>query len=222
VKSGATGAGNGTVTLDVAANTGSSSRTGTLTVAGQTVTITQSSPSSCVFSLSITSATIPAVGGTQTIGVTASSASCTWTAQTNATFISKINATCGTGNGNVALSIKANAGWDRTGTVTIADQTLTITENQPFSTPATVNSGCPNQSTAAPAGATLQVINLLSDPITVFRPTPTGNADQSTVQPGFGVEKSTNISTVWQVSTPTQPCLASYTVQSQSVSAIVR
>jgi Viral BACON domain len=222
IKSGGSGTGNGAVTLDVTANTGSSSRSGTVTIAGQTVTITQSGTSSCTFSLSITSATLPAVGGTQTIGVTASSPSCTWTAQSNASFVSITNANFGTGNGNVVLSIKANAGAQRTGTVTLADQTLTITENEPFSTPASPSSGCPNQSTAAPTGATLQVINLLDVPITVFRPTQQGNQDQSVVQPGFGVEKSTNISVVWQVSTQTEPCRASYTVQSQSVSAIVR
>ena len=41
VTTGASGSGNGTVTYSVAANTGTTSRTGTLTVAGQTFTVTQ-------------------------------------------------------------------------------------------------------------------------------------------------------------------------------------
>jgi hypothetical protein len=43
ITSGASGTGNGTVGYRVSANGGSSSRTGTLTVAGQPVIITQSS-----------------------------------------------------------------------------------------------------------------------------------------------------------------------------------
>jgi hypothetical protein len=41
VKSGASGAGNGNVTFSVAANTGNAQRVGTLTIAGQTFTVTQ-------------------------------------------------------------------------------------------------------------------------------------------------------------------------------------
>ena len=42
VTSGSSGTGDGTVTYNVAARTSASSRTGTLTIAGQTVTVTQS------------------------------------------------------------------------------------------------------------------------------------------------------------------------------------
>ena len=44
ITSGASGTGNGTVTYNVAANTTSSSRTGTLTIGGQSFTVTQSAP----------------------------------------------------------------------------------------------------------------------------------------------------------------------------------
>ena len=42
VTSGGSGTGNGTVAYSVAANTSTSPRTGTLTIAGQTLTVTQS------------------------------------------------------------------------------------------------------------------------------------------------------------------------------------
>ena len=45
ITGGATGTGNGTVTYSVAANTGTTSRTGALTIAGQTFTVTQAAPS---------------------------------------------------------------------------------------------------------------------------------------------------------------------------------
>src|SRR5437867_642591 len=48
ITGGASGAGIGTVTYSVATNTGSSARTGTLTIGGQTVTINQGA-NSCVY-----------------------------------------------------------------------------------------------------------------------------------------------------------------------------
>ena len=50
ITAGSSGTGNGTVQYTVAANTGSASRTGTLTVAGRTVTITQDGTGSYLFS----------------------------------------------------------------------------------------------------------------------------------------------------------------------------
>ena len=60
VTSGGTGAGNGTVSYTVAANTSTTSRTGTLTVAGQTITITQAGV--CGFSVSPATQTMAAGG----------------------------------------------------------------------------------------------------------------------------------------------------------------
>ena len=66
VTSGATGSGNGTVTFSVAANTGAQ-RTGTLTIAGQTFTVTQAAaPPPCRTSIAPPSQSIGAAGGTGT------------------------------------------------------------------------------------------------------------------------------------------------------------
>src|SRR5439155_23179932 len=54
ITGGASGTGIGTVTYSVDANTGASPRTGTLTIAGETVTITQAA-NSRVYNLSTTS-----------------------------------------------------------------------------------------------------------------------------------------------------------------------
>jgi len=78
VTAGANGSGNGSVSFSVASNPNTSSRTGTITIGGQTFTVTQAA-STCSFAISPTSQSIPASGGTGTVSVTTSS-NCSWTA----------------------------------------------------------------------------------------------------------------------------------------------
>lgn len=82
----------------------------------------------CSFSISPTSASVAAAGGTGTVSVTAT-AGCTWSAVSNATFITVTGGSSGTGNGTVSYSVAANgATTSRTGTITIAGQTFTVTQ----------------------------------------------------------------------------------------------
>jgi hypothetical protein len=127
VTSGGSGSGNGTVNFSVAANTGAQ-RNGTLTVAGQTVTITQAAP--CSYTVSPTANTLASAGGTGSTSVTTTSA-CSWTATSNAGWITVTSGGSGTGNGTVNYSVAANTGAQRTGTLTVAGQTVTITQNAP-------------------------------------------------------------------------------------------
>jgi hypothetical protein len=123
------GAGNGAVTVNVAANTGGQ-RTGTATIAGQTVTVTQGA--ACTFTVMPTAATAPGAGGIVTVGVSVGPAGCApaaWTAASNASFIA-VSPASGTGNGSVTLSVSANPGVARTGTATVAGQTVTLTQSE--------------------------------------------------------------------------------------------
>jgi len=82
----------------------------------------------CTFSISPTSASAPATGGTGTVSVTAT-AGCSWTAVSNAAFITITAGASGTGNGTVSYSVANNtATTSRTGTLTIAGQTFTVTQ----------------------------------------------------------------------------------------------
>jgi len=63
VTSGSSGSGNGGVDYSVDANTSSSSRMGTMTIAGQTFTVTQSGAIACTYSISPTRASFPKAGG---------------------------------------------------------------------------------------------------------------------------------------------------------------
>jgi len=63
ITSGATGTGNGTISYTVAANPGTASRTGTLSVGGESHVITQAAPSACTYTLSPAVLNIGAGGG---------------------------------------------------------------------------------------------------------------------------------------------------------------
>jgi Zn-dependent metalloprotease len=82
----------------------------------------------CTFSISPTSASQPAAGGTGSVSVTAT-AGCSWSAVSNSAFITITSGASGTGSGTVNYSVAANtATTSRTGTLTIAGLTFTVTQ----------------------------------------------------------------------------------------------
>jgi hypothetical protein len=128
ITSGASGTGNGSANFTVAAHTGTTSRTGTLTIAGQTFTVTQAA-ASCTYAIGTTSQSVPALGGTGSVGVTAGTG-CTWTSTSNAGWITITSGGSGTGNGTANFTVAAHTGTtSRTGTLTIAGQTFTVTQS---------------------------------------------------------------------------------------------
>ena len=133
ITSGASGTGNGAVSYTVAANTSANLLTGTITIAGQTFTVTESAANSS-FSILPMSAAVPAAGGTGMVAVTASLSNAAWTAASNVPWITITSGASGTGNGSVSYSVAAiNSVNARTGTVSIAGQTFTV--NQSGATP---------------------------------------------------------------------------------------
>lgn len=150
ISSGSTGSGNGTVQLSVAANS-DGERRGTVTIAGQTYTVVQGN--GCAFSLSPTSQTVPAGGATASFGVN-TTASCAWTAVANAGWISVTSGASGNGPGTVQFSAAANPGAARSGTITAAGQTFTVSQE----------SGCSAvvapDTLAAPAAGGSQMISI--------------------------------------------------------------
>ncbi len=79
------------------------------------------------FTLSSTSANIPAAGGSGTVSVTSTVPTAPWSAASNDSFITITSGAGGTGNGTVSYSVAANTGAStRQGTLTIAGQTFTV------------------------------------------------------------------------------------------------
>jgi len=127
VTSGAAGAGNGSVTFTVAANAGAS-RAGTVTIAGQTLTVNQAA--SCSYSINPSSASIKADGGNGPAVTVTAAAGCSWTAASNDAWITVTAGASGTGNGSVSFKVSKNGGAQRTGTLTIAGQVFTVVQEK--------------------------------------------------------------------------------------------
>jgi Putative binding domain, N-terminal len=127
--SGGGGTGNGTVTYSVAANTGTA-RTGSITIAGQTFTVTQAAAIAvCTYSVSNTTLSVPAIGGTHSVEVTTGSG-CSWTATRNAGWIDIVSGASGTGSGTVVFVVSSFNGMERSGTLTVAGQSVTVNQSR--------------------------------------------------------------------------------------------
>ena len=128
----ASGAGNGTVNFTVAANPGGA-RTGSITIPGATPFSIQQDSLACSFNLDRTSDSVSngASVGTN-ITVTANQPTCNWTAAVNPadTWLQITGGASGMGNGSVSWMYDANPGATRSGTMTIAGFTFTVTQAQ--------------------------------------------------------------------------------------------
>jgi len=125
---GAAGTGTGTVSYSIAVNASESSRTGTIAIAGQTFTVTQSGAAPvCTFTLSSTAVSLSNSSATGGVTVTPSSSICPWTAGSSDSWITVTAGSTGTGTGIVTYSVSANtAASGRTGTINVAGQTFTV------------------------------------------------------------------------------------------------
>ena len=97
-------------------------------MAGQTFTVTQAAAAvPCAYTISPTTAAVATPGGIGSVAVSTGTG-CAWTAASNAAWITVTSGLSGTGNGVVAFSVTANPGSVRTGTLTVAGQTFTVTQ----------------------------------------------------------------------------------------------
>lgn len=147
ITAGVDGSGNGTVRYRVASN-GGAARTGTVTIGDRTHTVTQQNaaaepappppappspppPPPCTYSITPTSQAIPAAGGSGGPVTVTTAAHCSWTARSNsnAPWLSITTGASGTGNGSVGFTATINnTGVTRTGTLTIAGHTFTVSQ----------------------------------------------------------------------------------------------
>jgi hypothetical protein len=118
------GSGSGHFGYSVGVNPDSAPRSGGFVAGGKLFPITQDA---CAYTLSTTAISAAVTGGTATVAVTTACAA-GWTASSGASFITVSSDSAGTGNGTVTFAIAANTASARTGTVTIAGQTVTVTQ----------------------------------------------------------------------------------------------
>jgi len=126
--------GSGAATFTIAAT--SSARAASVVVAGQTVAISQAGgsqpaptppPPACSYALSAPGATLPPEGGAGSVGVN-TAAGCPWTASSNVGWLTITAGPSGSGPGNVGFAASAQSGGSRSGTLSIAGQTFTVTQ----------------------------------------------------------------------------------------------
>jgi hypothetical protein len=122
------GEGSGTVRFLATANPGPA-RSAALTIGGQRFLVTQQAPAAetCTFVVQPAAVAMEAAGGVTTITVQAG-ASCSWTATSNVSWVTIVEPAAGTGNASLSVSVAANTGSPRTGTLAIAGRTVTITQ----------------------------------------------------------------------------------------------
>ncbi len=126
--SAASGVGNGTVQAIAAYNTTTAPLTGTATVGGITINLSEASGTPCAFTVSADALIFPVGGGSLNRTIVANAPSCTWTATSNLPEIT-VSPTSGTGSGSVTVTLPSDAaGALVNATVVLAGQTIQVYE----------------------------------------------------------------------------------------------
>ncbi|TAN46128.1 MAG: hypothetical protein EPN22_00065 [Nitrospirae bacterium] len=84
----------------------------------------------CSYTLSSASVSIATAGGAGSVTVSVSSDSCTWVASSDSPWITINTGSSGAGTGIVNFTVSANNGRERTGALTIAGQTIVVTQEE--------------------------------------------------------------------------------------------
>ena len=176
IVSGAAGLGPGAVELQIAPNTGGA-RTATLVIAGRQLSVAQvaasapdpaptptppaptptptpppTPPPTCTYAVAPAAASIAAAGGAGSPIAVTTATGCTWTAAATVTWLAITTGATGSGAGTVTFTAEANSGSQRTGALTVAGHTVTVTQAA-SSTPCTYQVSPSQQSIAAVGGA---------------------------------------------------------------------
>ncbi len=126
ISSQASGSGSSAVQFTVGANSAGIARQGTLTVAGQTVTINQNGVT-CSYALRSTDGAVPSAGGFSGVGVVAATG-CAWAASSTAGWVVLTNSS-GSGSGDITFEALPNTSPDpRIASITVQDRTYTLTQ----------------------------------------------------------------------------------------------
>jgi uncharacterized protein (TIGR03437 family) len=123
----AVGSGTGLVMYSVAPNPNSVSRMGTLWIAGNFLTVTQSGLT-CSLNVPTRNVSVAAAGVTgATMTVSSNAPDCSWNATSNVQWI-LISSASGTGNGTISYTVGVNTGGLRTGAIAVAGRTVYINQ----------------------------------------------------------------------------------------------
>ena len=125
ITAGAQGQGDGSVTFNVAGNPEPIARQGTLTIGDGRLELTQQ-PLPCRFEVSRPLATIAPAGGALPVQVRTHGA-CDWSAASEVSWVT-VAPSAGRGNGDVILTFSSSDGGERSGSVVVAGERLSLTQ----------------------------------------------------------------------------------------------
>ncbi len=118
--------GSGTLNLWVAPNSSSQSRTNTVRVAGQAVTVSQAG-APCNVTLAPSTNSVSSSGGTGSLVLILLVSDCRWTASSSAAWLRITSATSGTGNAVITYAAETNRDQtSRTAEIRVGSQTATV------------------------------------------------------------------------------------------------
>jgi Bacterial pre-peptidase C-terminal domain/Putative binding domain, N-terminal/Viral BACON domain len=109
----------GTYTIEVTSFSGTATGSYNLTLSGA---------ASCAYTINPTGQSFTSGGGSGSLNVNVA-AGCAWSATSNASWLTVNSGASGNGNGTVSYSVQANTGASRVGTLTVAGQTFTVSED---------------------------------------------------------------------------------------------
>ena len=136
ITSGVSGTGNGVVNVSLAPNPSETVRTGTLTVAGQAVSVQEEGLGGCTLEISPTSASFNKDSANGSFAVTAP-AHCEWSATSNSQWLAVTSGSPGSGNGTVNYSVERNRDVNaRTATIAVGSRAFAV--NQSGDSPAPI------------------------------------------------------------------------------------
>jgi hypothetical protein len=130
ISSAASGVGSGTVSYAVTANSSSSQRSGSLTIAGHVALVTQAGIGgpTCTYAVTPTTTTVGYQGGTLTLMID-TQPGCSWTADPIGGFLVLASPVNGTGSGPVTYSVQNNTAPEpRAIAVDVAGRTVSVSQ----------------------------------------------------------------------------------------------
>jgi hypothetical protein len=142
------GQGDGTLSFSVAANQVPAARSGTVTINGQRMALSQE-PAPCRYQISPQAQHAVASGAAGTIGVSALGG-CAWTAASGAPWVRITSSASGSGTGSVAYTVAANPGGVRSTTITVAGLPFTLDQDAMAAPPPTPDPTPPPVPTPTP------------------------------------------------------------------------
>jgi hypothetical protein len=126
ITGGSNGTGNGAVNVSLTANPSEGPRTGTLTIAGQSVSVQEEGLGACTLEIAPTGVSMNKDSATGSFAVTAP-AHCQWSATSNSVWLAVTSGSPGSGNGAVTYSVETNRDVNaRSATIAVGARTFTV------------------------------------------------------------------------------------------------